>query len=214
MKTKIREWASPVCIVLGAILIALSVWTTIQDERAEAYAGERSEYINAEAARLISDSVAVYEDYSDCEVVPDYVLDPGREMPSVEIDGTSVIGQVSVPSVGIELPVCAEWDLTDAKSAPCRYVGSVYDDTMIIAGHSYKAHFRGLYDVKTGADVTFTDMDGNTFQYRVSKVETLDEYDHDGLLSGDWDMTLFTCTSDSRHRVTVRCDLIESERGL
>ena len=108
--------------------------------------------------------------------------------------------------------MCSEWNLTDAKSAPCRYMGSVYDNTMIIAGHSYKAHFRGLYDIKIGADVTFTDMDGNRFWYQVSEIEILDEYDYDGLTSGDWDLTLFTCTSDSRSRVTVRCNLVE--RGL
>ena len=40
-------------------------------------------------------------------------LDPN--MPTVEIDG-----YLSVPSVGLELPVMAEWDYDRLKTAPCR----------------------------------------------------------------------------------------------
>ena len=33
------------------------------------------------------------------------------------------------------------------------------------------------------------------------------------MLSGEWDLTLFTCTLGGRQRVTVRCDRIEDMAG-
>lgn len=56
-----------------------------------------------------------------------------------------------------------------------------------------------------GDSVNFTDMDGNVHSYRVAALETLAPEDVDGMLSGDWNLTLFTCTLGGKSRVTVRC---------
>ena len=76
---------------------------------------------------------------------------------------------------------------------------------MVIAGHNYGTHFGGLKRLSAGDTVTFTDMRGNTFTYTVAEIETLRPSEVEQMQSGDWDLTLFTCTTDSRSRVTVRC---------
>jgi len=40
-------------------------------------------------------------------------------------------------------------------------------------------------------------------------VETLQPTAVEEMCSGDWDLTLFTCTLGGKFRVTVRCDRVE-----
>ena len=54
--------------------------------------------------------------------------------------------------------------------------------------------------------MVFTDMDGNEFVYSVLEIETLTPYSVQQMTTGDWDLTLFTCTIGGTSRVTVRCE--------
>lgn len=58
--------------------------------------------------------------------------------------------------------------------------------------------------------MAFTDVDGNQFVYEVAGKEVLAGTDVEEMKSGDWDMTLFTCTYSGRTRMTIRCELISS----
>ena len=137
---------------------------------------------------------------------PDYVLDPNREMPVITVDGKEYIGVVSVPALEMELPVFAEWNYQNLKTAPCRYMGSVYLDDMILCAHNYDQHFGRLKNLKYGDGVLFTDADGNVFHYRVTEIEMLDSTAVEQMPEGEWDLTLFTCTVGGAKRVTVRCN--------
>lgn len=94
------------------------------------------------------------------------------------------------------------------KKAPCRYTGSAEENSLIIAAHNYKRHFGNIGLLPEGATVKFTAVSGDVYEYEVEKVETLNPYAVDEMLSGDWDLTLFTCTYGGRKRVTVRCSLV------
>ena len=137
-------------------------------------------------------------------VIPDYVLNPDMEMPVENIDGTDVIGVLRIPALELELPVISEWSYPDLKTAPCRYSGSAYLDNLIICGHNYASHFGNLKNLCEGDLAAFTDMDGNVFTYRMVEQETLPPTAMDAMESGEWDLTLFTCTMGGQSRVTVR----------
>ena len=49
------------------------------------------------------------------------------------------------------------------------------------------------------------DMRLEVGRYTVAELETLGKYDVEEMTSGDWDLTLFTCTYGGQSRVTVRC---------
>ncbi|EJX03858.1 Peptidase C60, sortase A and B [gut metagenome] len=113
---------------------------------------------------------------------------------------------MEIPALELSLPIISEWNDIRLKQAPCRYQGSVYLDNLIIAGHNYKKHFGGLKNLQTGDTITFTDMDEHCFSYTVTAVEELDRTAIEAMKSGDWDLTLFTCTIGGKKRVTVRCE--------
>ena len=137
--------------------------------------------------------------------VPEYVLHPEMEMPTVETGGVEYIGILAIPALELELPVVSTWSDALLDLAPCRYTGSAYLDDLIIAGHNYRGHFGALHRLAPGDAVQFTDTAGNLFSYTVSEIQELPGTALEEMEAGDWDLTLFTCTLSRTSRVTIRC---------
>lgn len=172
----------------------------------------------AEAARQALETMETIEAQTETEAerapeqpgpsVPEYVLHPEMEMPTVEIDGVEYIGTLTIPALGLELPIVSAWSDALLDLAPCRYTGSAYLGDLIIAGHNYRGHFGSLYRLTPGDEVQFTDTAGNVFSYGVSEIQELPGTALEEMEAGDWDLTLFTCTLSSASRVTIRCQRI------
>ncbi|MCD7741251.1 MAG: sortase [Ruminococcus sp.] len=126
---------------------------------------------------------------------------------SIEIDGYDYIGIVSIPSLGVELPVQSGWDHGNLKLAACRFDGTADSGDLIIAAHSYTAFFKSIDKLNSGDEVYYTELDGTTKAYEVQWSELINDSDDDMMLDGsdDWDLTLFTYTWSGSQRVTVRC---------
>ena len=130
-------------------------------------------------------------------------------MPEVrleELDGAACIGVLEIPEIDLKLPVLSEWSYPLLKKAPCRYSGSAYLDNLVIAAHNYRTHFGKLKELEVGTEVIFTDAAENRFEYKVAAVEALTPQSVEDMTSGEWALSLFTCTLDGKNRVTVRCD--------
>lgn len=190
-------------IVTGLLLVAAALLITAFN----LYEAQRA----AQAARAVLQELP--EQMLDPEqtasgagnITPDYLLNPNMDMPAIEVDGHDYIGVLTIPSLGLELPVMSEWSYPNLKIAPCRYSGSAYLDNMVIAAHNYTRQFGQLQNLLGGEAVIFTDTDGNVFAYEVSQVETLASTDVQEITDSSWDLTLFTCTLSGTNRITVRC---------
>lgn len=159
-------------------------------------------------AQELAISIAEREDSASAAGIPNYMLNPEMEMPTVQIDGVEYIGAIDIPSLELSLPVISQWSYPSLRIAPCRYNGSPYTDDFIIAAHNYTVHFGSINKLRPGDHVIFTDVDGNTFIYEVVELETLAPTAVEQMKTGDWDLTLFTCTIGGRSRVTVRCEKV------
>ena len=137
--------------------------------------------------------------------LPDYLLNPGMAMPVVVVDGVAYIGVLEIPALELTLPVTGEWSYDRLKIALCRYAGSAYLDNLVIMGHNYPAFFKNLGDLRPGDEIRFTDADGNVSSYTVSDLEQLRAAQVEDMTTGDWDLTLFTCTPGGQLRIAVRC---------
>lgn len=136
----------------------------------------------------------------------DYMADAGETW--CEIDGEWYIGLLSIPSLQIELPIFDHYVYDQLRYTPCRYAGSYLTDNLIIAAHNYSTHFGKIRQLDSGDVVDFTDMAGNVYHYQVMQTEILSDTATAEMETGDWDLTLFTCTLSGAERVTVRCDRI------
>ena len=135
-------------------------------------------------------------------------LYPDRDMPSVTINGTGYAGWIFIPSLSMRLPVQSVWNYGMLDISPAIYSGSVYQDNMIIGGHSYITHFRSLRNIAPGARVTFFDTEGFSYEYEVEYSMSLNP-NQGAVLSDEkneeWDLTLFTCNTGGQTRCVVRC---------
>lgn len=136
----------------------------------------------------------------------EYIAPSVFEMTEVEIDGYAYIGYLSIPKLELELPIMADWDYARLRIAPCRYTGSIRGEDLVLMAHNYASHFGGLSKLSEGDSVIFTGMDGVTTAYEVVAQDVLDPYAVEEMTSGDFDLTLFTCTYGGKSRVTVYCD--------
>lgn len=189
MKSKFWVYGRLLLIAASLCLTAYNLW----DEKR---AGDSAEEL------LLQYQVLKFE-IQDLELEEAEASD--SEMADVEIDSRRYVGILEIPSLGIILPVMKEWSYAALKEAPCRYQGSVSQDDMIVAGHNYRFHFGGLHKLKAGDGVIFTDVEDNRFEYQITEVVRLEGSDVEKMESGNWDLTLFTCTTDGQNRVTVRC---------
>lgn len=145
--------------------------------------------------------------------IPDYLLNPDMDMPEYTLKSlgdVACIGILEIPALDLELPVISSWSYSSLRLAPCRYSGSAYKGDLVIAAHNYQSHFGGLRTLPEGSEVFFTDAVGNRFSYYVAVTEALTPWSVDDMTSGEWPLTLFTCTLDSQNRVTVRCEYSEA----
>ncbi len=203
-----------ICTAIGLLLLAAALCLTVYNFWSDAKAGKTADTVLEqltpeleEKAEIGLPALPTGESLEEA-YIPDYILNPEMEMPEKEIDGQQYIGVLRIPALSLELPVISEWSYPSLKIAPCRYAGSVYQNNMVIAAHNYYSHFGYLKNLSQGDEVTFTDMDGNVFRYEVAEVETLSPFAIEEMTSGDWDLTLFTCTVGGQSRVTVRCERI------
>jgi len=177
-------------ITLGLLFILAALCLTgfniLKDMKASAASAEVLEQlkIGADAAESVNDHM---------------------ELPEAVIDGVPYIGVIAIPSLDIQLPAASYWDEGFAAKAPCRYAGSPYTDDMIIAGHNFWEHFGRIRSLNVGDEVMFIALNGTVFRYSAAAIENVDGTDIEGMKSGNWDLTLFTCTFSGKARVAVRC---------
>ena len=120
-------------------------------------------------------------------------------------DDETFLGTLSIPALGLELPVYNRFDDKLMKDTVCRYSGAVDTEDLVIAGHNYRRHFGKLSDLQQGDEVMLKTMDGNTYTYQVLALETLNATAIDEMTSGEYALTLFTCDYSGNARIAVRC---------
>ena len=204
MKQKIGK----ICMALGALLILASLGLLAYNKWDAARADKAAQTALGELEDTLTKTME--EKTKADEVVLQPELDPTQPMTEVELDGWNYIGYLSIPSIGLNLPVMSEWSYAGLKIAPGRYSGSTYADNMVVCAHNYAKHFSPIKWLAEGAEVYFTDMDGMRWSYEVSVVETIQPTQIEKMTektedSENWDLTLFTCTTGGSARCAVRC---------
>lgn len=208
----ILKGAGLILVTAAVLLLVYNLWDGHRARESEE--AILAEYLqeNKKASESPDDS-----DKEDEQNIPDYLLNPDMDMPEYTLKSlgdVACIGILEIPALDLELPVISSWSYSSLRLAPCRYSGSAYKGDLVIAAHNYQSHFGGLRTLPEGSEVFFTDAVGNRFSYYVAVTEALTPWSVDDMTSGEWPLTLFTCTLDSQNRVTVRCEYSEAMENL
>ena len=134
------------------------------------------------------------------------------KMKSVEIDGHEYIGYLTIPKLGLELPVMADWSMENLKIAPARFYGTTMEGNLVLVAHNYKKHFGPIRRLKAGDEVLFVDMENKATLYHVAATDAVAPTAVEEVTAGDYDLALVTCTYGGDTRLVVYCDVYEPER--
>lgn len=186
-------------IIVGVFLILISLTMTFYNKYEDLNAGKQ-----ARAALDAFKSEVVVQNH----IVESLTTEEVKEMKTVNINGDEFIGTITIPVLNLELPVMSEYSYSRLKKAPCRYYGNLFTNDLIICAHAYETFFANLIKLKQNDLIVFTDVDGNNYAYEVLEIEILKPTDVDKMVNNDFDLTLYTCTSDNMNRVTVRCNRV------
>lgn len=209
-------------VVLGVVLLSAALLLLLYNEEENRQAGEAAEEglaaVQEQIARASSiprktDTPAPKEaGESDAPGTPTPEPTFIPDMPEVRVDGQLYIGYVSIPEMGVELPIISDWDYNKLTRAPCRQFGSLYTDDLVIAGHNYERHFGGLKDLTIGAACTFTDMNGYAVEFALEKREIINPDEDDAterVADSGYDLVLYTCTKGGQTRVVCFFNRVE-----
>lgn len=205
-----------VLVLAGALLIggALALYgaNRVEDEKAGAAAVETAAVLQRQIEQAQTQHMQTEVQEQPEDVSPEPSMDAPVEdaetepTPVVMVGDYEYLGVLSLPSLGLELPVMADWDYDRLKLAPCRQFGSAEEDNLVIAGHNYIGHFANLGMMKAGDSVTFTTMDGAVNTYVVAKTDIISPEDTEKVSESGYALTLYTCTYGRQNRVTVYCE--------
>lgn len=204
---------------MGTALLLSALFLVIHNVLEDRSSGEQAEVILQSLKDEIPEytepvtTMPIAENY---DLFAEYEDEPAEptvpEMETITLDGNAYIGYISIPAIDIELPVLQNWSYPNLKIAPCRYVGNIYENDLIICAHNYTTHFGKIGNLHTDDEIILTDVSGKEWRYSVVNIEQLPGTAVEDIKFGnadDWDLTLFTCTLGGQSRVTVRAVRIE-----
>jgi len=199
---------SKISTLLGTVLLiaALSLWGYNQWE--DHKAGSAS---SDHLAQLLEQLPPVTEGplmlELDIPQVTEHTIPQDVQMQETTINGYAYIGYLAIPSLELELPIMSTWDYERLDVAPCRYYGTMKGEDLVLLAHNFPMHFGKIGKLEPGAEISFTDVEGTTYRYKVAVQESLEATATEAMVQSGYALTLFTCTNDSQSRVVVRCDL-------
>ena len=197
MKKHGKKRLSFVLSVFGISLIALSVVLIVASQVISLGAEKR--------AREITESI-----YGLMPEIKNASLDDriNMTMPSLEIDGENFCGIIDIPAFNCSLPVSSTWKKgRNTVKYPSRYLGSIYDGTMIIGGSDSKGQFDFMKLISINDFVYFIDTTGARYTYVVSDIENTKDVSTNNLTSKDADIVFFSSNTYSLDYTVVRCKL-------
>lgn len=122
------------------------------------------------------------------------------------------IGYVNIPKIKVNYPILSTTTVPLLKVSICKFHGPNPNEVgnFCIAGHNYrnKRFFSKVPTLEVGDIVEITDLSKRTIQYEVYDIHTVipdDNSDTTQKTNGRKEVTLITCTDDSKQRVIVKC---------
>lgn len=129
------------------------------------------------------------------------------------------IATISIPKINVNYPIIQGETETEEeidellKHAPCRLAGPDPNEVgnFCIIGHNYRnsKFFSKVPNLQNGDQINITDLNENTVTYEVYRKYIVDPTDLSCLdPSNKKEITLITCTDDSKQRVIVKAKAI------
>lgn len=129
------------------------------------------------------------------------------------LDGSkySIVGNVKISKIKVDYPILSKTSVELLKVSPCKFWGPYPNEVgnLCIVAHNYwnDKFFSKVPTLKNVDKIEITDLTGTTLTYEVydkHNVDPKDTSDTTQKTDGRKEITLITCTKDSKERVIVK----------
>lgn len=230
-KKKMYKFHFIISIFLVCILTSLYIYAEYDRNKSE----EVSQEILADVSKVIEEDNTIADNDILLVVLDateeDYLsIETGERIDIAEVNQNAeikksssgydfkTIATISIPKININYPVVqgttgsAEETEALLKNSPVKYHGCEPNEVgnFCIVGHNYRntRFFSKVPTLVIGDTIQITDLSGRTITYEVYDKHTVDPNDTRDttqLTGGKKEVTLITCTDDSKLRVIVKC---------
>lgn len=229
-KKKIYKIDFIISIFLVCILTSLYIYAEYDRNKSEEVSQEilasMGENMLQEDETVAHDDVLLVvldgsiDDYNPISEIPNIAL--VNEQAKVETTPNGyrykTIAKIEIPKINVNYGIIqgetgsVEETETLLKSSPCKYHGPEPNEVgnFCVVGHNYRnsRFFSKVPTLVTGDIIKITDLANRTITYEVYDKYTVDPKDTScttQLTGGKKEVTIITCTDDSKLRVVVKC---------
>lgn len=122
-----------------------------------------------------------------------------------------MVARINIPSIDCEYPIINRSTDELLKIAPCKFWGAEPNQVgnFCVVGHNYRSDkfFSHVPELQMGDEIEITDLTGQTLVYSVYDKYVVDPDDTECTTqrtNGLKEITIITCTDDSKQRVIVK----------
>lgn len=221
-KKKIYKFEFLLSIFLVCVLFSLYIYAAYDRNKSEEVsqdllAGIDFNVEDDETVGNVSNDVltVVLDDIHEREIeeskTEESIVIPQTEYEAPNGEKYTIIGVINIPKINVNYPVLSITSDALLKISPCKFWGPEPNEVgnLCIVGHNYRnsKFFSKVPTLEVGDIIELTDMYGKLIKYEVYDKYTVEPTDvacTSQLTKGKKEVTLITCTNDSKQRVIVK----------
>ena len=221
-KKKIYKFEFLISIFLVCILFSLYIYAAYDRNKSEEVSQELLAGINfnveddGTTVDILENNVltVVLDDFDEDEnqeIDLTQVTIPQTEYEAPNGEKYTIIGIIDIPKINVNYPILSSTSDALLKISPCKFWGPMPNEVgnFCIVGHNYRnsKFFSKVPTLEVGDIIELTDIYGKMIQYKVYDKYTVDPTDvacTSQLTNGKKEVTLITCTNDSKQRVVLK----------
>ena len=127
----------------------------------------------------------------------EYTTSDVDDIEKEDADDIKYFAILYIPSLSLTLPVNEDWSDVLLEETPCRYLGSIRENNLVIIAHDNGKHFGNINKLKNGDVITLEDkITWDEINYKVSDVIEINATEKDVIESSKgYSLSLMTCIS-------------------
>ncbi len=182
-------------MVVGIVLVVASAAMLILSQRNQKLAASQAEEITEVLYTLMPDvQTAAPDDRSN-------IL-----MPAVEIEADSFCGILEFPRYEAKLPVCESWRKNKVSKFPFRYLGTLYDGSLVIGCSDNEGQLDFINQIEFDDNIYVTDMAGDQYSFAVKDIQRTKDVSANKLMELEADLLVFAKNTLSLDYTIVLCE--------
>lgn len=142
-------------------------------------------------------------------IIEESIKEYPKEQVLESYKGYKVCAKLEIPSISLKANILSEFS-NEALKVSCTKFWGVQpnqEGNFCVAGHNYKNMFFGIKKLQIGDTFFITDNEVGKVEYEIFKIDMVEPKNVeclDAVTIGEKEVTLITCTNDSKHRIIIK----------